>query len=129
LSVLNYLRDRACITVTLDWDMKNSQTGETMGLIRATNTGRRPVFINVVSLGLPRGSRFTHLVMLDSIGGTKLGEGEQPMSVPVKYDGSLAEYSGIWRNMRACATDSTGKKHYSRFPAKGAPVPQWVVAD
>jgi hypothetical protein len=75
LSVFNYLRDRPCLTVTLQWNMKNLGTGETKGLICVTNTGRRPVFISIVALELPKGFPHTHIILEQSIEGKKLGEG------------------------------------------------------
>jgi hypothetical protein len=103
------------------------QTGETKGLVRITNTGRRPVFISVIALTLSKGFEHTHLVLDESIGGKKLGESEKPLGIFVPYDG-LAQYSKAWRKMRAYAEDSTGKRYYSKFPEKDAKTPPWVKA-
>jgi hypothetical protein len=127
MSILTYLRDRARVKITLQWKMQNLQTSETKGLVRITNTGRRPVFISVVALTLPNGFEHTHLVLDESIGGKKLGESEKPLGILVPYDG-LAQYSKSWRKMRAYAEDSTGKRYYSAFPERDAKTPPWVKA-
>ena len=125
MSILTYLRDRARVKITLQWNMQNTQTGQTKGLVRITNAGRRPVFISIVALELPREFEHTHLVLDQSIGGTKLGESEKPLGVLVPPDG-LAQYSKCWRKIRAYAEDSTGKRYYSAFPKKDAKTPPWA---
>ena len=126
LGILNYLRDRAKVKVTLRWKMQNLETGETRGLIRVTNVNRRPVFISLVALELPKGFDHTHLVLMKALDGTKLSEGERPLAVWVAYEG-LAQYSKVWRKIRAYTEDSTGKKYRSEFPAKDGPTPPWVT--
>lgn len=126
ISVLVYLRDRAKVKVSLQWEMRNLQTGEARGLIRITNIGRRPVFISIVAIALPPGFEHAYLVMQDSIAGKKLDEGEKPLGVFVPYE-RLAQYSRVWRKMRACAEDSTGKRYHSAYPAKDAKTPPWVT--
>jgi len=125
MSILTYLRDRAMVRITLQWKMQNTKTGETKGLVRVTNSGRRPVFISIVALEPPKGFDHTHLVLEQSIGGTKLGEGEKPMGVLFPYDG-LEQYTEVWRKIRAYAEDSTGKRYYSSLPRKDAKAPPWV---
>jgi hypothetical protein len=127
MSILNYLRDRAKVKITLRWNMRIVETGELMGLVRVTNIGRRPVFISVVALEVPKGFEYPYLLLKQSIQGTKLGESEKPLGLPVSY-GSLSPYSKVWRKMRAYAEDSTGKRYYSKFPAKGVETPSWVKA-
>lgn len=85
MSWMNYLRDRPQVRVSLQWDMTNSQTREMMGLVRVVNVGRRPIFISVVALELPRGFKDSHLLLVDSIQGAKLSEGDKPKGYPVKY--------------------------------------------
>lgn len=50
ISVLNYLRDRPQVKVTLQWNMVDPNTGEVRGLVRITNTGRRAVYICIAAL-------------------------------------------------------------------------------
>jgi hypothetical protein len=126
MGVLNHLRDRAKVKLTLQWKMQSLETGEQRGLVRITNIGRRPVFISMVALELPKGHDHTHLILMKSLDGTKLGEGDRPMGVFVPYEG-LAQYSKVWRKMRAYAEDSTGKQYHSKYPAKDTPTPPWVV--
>jgi hypothetical protein len=127
MSILNYLRDRPKVKITLQWNMQIMGTEESMGLVRITNTGRRSVFISTVALELPKSFEYPFLVLQQSMGGTKLGESEKPLVFPVSYE-SLAAYSKSWQKMRAYAEDSTGKRYYSKFPAKGAETPHWVKA-
>jgi hypothetical protein len=126
MGVLNYLRDRAKVKLTLKWKMQSLETGEQRGLVRITNTGRRPVFISIVALELPKGHDHTHLILMKSLDGTKLGEGDKPMGVFVPYE-DLAQYSKVLREMRAYAEDSTGKRYHSKYPTKDTPTPPWVV--
>jgi hypothetical protein len=124
MSWMNYLRDRPQVRVSLQWDMTNSQTRETMGLVRIANVGRRPVFISIVTLELPKGFKNTHLVLLDSVQGTKLSEGDKPLGLVVNYEG-LQQYANQWRQLRAYVEDSAGKKYRSKqLPA--SPIPSWA---
>jgi hypothetical protein len=125
MSILTYLRDRARVKVTLQWKMQNLKTGQSQGLVRITNIGRRPVFISSVALELPKGFKRRYLVKLETIGGTKLDEGEKPMGILIPYDG-LEQYSKVWRKIRAYAEDSTGRQYHSSLPLKDAETPPWV---
>ena len=55
ISLMNYLRDKPRILVTLQWDMANTNTEALMGLARVTNVGRRPIFISVCGAQVPKG--------------------------------------------------------------------------
>jgi hypothetical protein len=125
VSLMNYLRDRPKVKLSLQWDMTEALTKEKRGLIKVSNVGRRPVFISVVALALPKGMRHSHLLIDTSIGGKKLSEGDAPVGHTVSYP-QLAEYSKGWRKIRAYAEDSTGRRYYSRFPPKGTKAPSWV---
>jgi hypothetical protein len=124
MSWMNYLRDRPRIRITLQWEMTNSHTGALMGLVRVANVGRRPVFLSVVALKVPRGFDSSHLVLHESIQGRKLEEGNAPAVFIVNYDG-LARYSRSWRKLRAYAEDSAERQYLSKRLAK-TPVPSWV---
>ena|ERR1035441_3757825 len=102
--------------------MTEVQKGTTLGLIRVTNVGRRPVHLSIVALALPPKYKHGHLVMTESIQGKSLEEGAKPAGFIVNYDG-LAEYKEDWDKIRAVAEDSTGTKYYSEFPTKK---PSWA---
>jgi hypothetical protein len=124
MSWMNYLRDRPRIKISLQWDMTNSHTGALMGLVRVANVGRRPVFLSIVALKVPKGFDNSHLVLHESIQGRKLEEGNAPAGFIVNYDG-LAQYSRSWWKLRAYAEDSAGQKYLSKPLAKTS-VPSWV---
>ena len=126
ISMMNYLRDRPRIRLTLKWDMTETQTMQMFGLVKVTNTGRRPVFISVVALELPKGLKHRHLILDTSIVGTKLSEGDKPIAHMISY-ADLAQYSDQWRRIRAYAEDSTGEYYFSEYPAKNSSKPSWVV--
>ena len=124
ISWMNYVRDRPRVRVTLKWDMTDSATHVQMGLVKVVNVGRRPVFISIVSLELPKGFKETHLVLRDSIQGQKLSEGDAPAVFQVNYDG-LQQYSSVWRKIRAYVEDSAGGEYHSSELAE-SDVPSWV---
>jgi hypothetical protein len=133
LSILNYFRDRPKLVVTLQWDMAVTDNPtydpqKPWGLVRVTNIGRRPVYLGIVALKLPKdfktekGFEHSHLVLSQSIGGKKLAEGDPPAGFIVNQD-DLAKYSQVWRKIRAIAEDSTGKTYESKKVSKR---PSWV---
>lgn len=124
MSWMNYLRARPQVRVSLQWDMTNLQTREMMGLVRVVNVGRRPIFISVVALELPKGFKDSHLIINDSIQGAKLWEGDPPKGFPVKYEG-LHQYAKHWRQIRAYVEGSAAKKYRSK-QLPDSPVPSWV---
>jgi hypothetical protein len=124
LSILNYFRDRPELVVTLKWDMAVTDNPtydpkKAWGIVRVTNTGRRPAHLAVVALELPKsfdtsnGFKHTHLLLSRSISGQKLGEPDPPAGFVVSQDG-LAMYSNVWKHIRAIAEDSTCKTYYSK---------------
>lgn len=123
ISVLNYLRDRPRIKVTLQWNMADPNTGETRGLVRVTNTGRRAVYISIAALEMPDDMDF---ILNDSVVGTKLGEGDKPAGY-LFNDDEMAKYSNKWRKIRAFVVDSTGKRYTSKRSSRNAKSPRWVM--
>lgn len=122
VSIVMYLRDRPQLKVLLQWDMAELNGGRKMGLVRVTNTGRRPAHVAIVALVLPEKYEHSHLVLHESIQGKRLEEGDRPEGFIVNYDG-LARFKTDWNKIRAMATDSTGKTYYSDFPKQR---PSWA---
>jgi hypothetical protein len=125
LSIFNYMRDRAYVKVYQEWDVTRPDYSEPYSVIFVTNTGRRPMFIIHVALELPPDSDERYL-RLDATGeGKRLGEGDPPMACGMTYD-KVRPYSSAWKQIRACACDSTGRIHYAKKPKKSAQTPSWV---
>lgn len=125
LSVVNYLRDRAKIVVTLQWDMKLSTTGELAGIVSVSNTGRRPAYVSHAALKMPKGAMNSHIILVDSIGGTKLEEGAAPLIYIVRYDEALYDERNHWKGIRAQISDTTGKEWISKR-ISSEKEPSWV---
>ena len=123
ISLLNYLRDRPRVKVTLLWNMVDSRTREVRGLVRVTNTGRRAVFISIAAIEIPNSPAI--YVLNDSLAGTKLGEGDKPAGYFISHEG-MAEHSAYWRKIRAFVEVSTGEKYYSPYPKKKTSPPNWA---
>ena len=123
LSIMNYLRDRPRIKVTLQWNMTNSKTGEVIGLVRVTNTGRRPIFISAVAIETTEQN--TLLLLDESMQGTKLSEGDKPAAYFATHNG-MEKYAAHWRKMRAYVEVSTGEKYWSDYPSKDTKPPKWA---
>jgi len=124
ISVLAFLRDRPKLKVTLNWDfaLLGGDPNQKIGVVKVANVGRRPAFLSIVSLELPKGYRNTHEVLMDSVPGKELPEGGAPASFKLPYDG-LEQYKKDWSRIRAMAQDTSGKSWYSDYPKK---VPSWA---
>ncbi len=124
ISLLNYLRDRPRVKVTLTWNMVDSRTREVRGLVRVTNTGRRAVFIAIAAIEVPNSP--TIYVLNDSLAGSKLAEGDKPAGYFISHEG-MAVHAAYWRKLRAFVEVSTGEKYYSDYPRKDEPPPKWAL--
>jgi hypothetical protein len=123
-SVLSYFRDRPVVKVTLKWNMQQAGTEKVSGVVRVTNLGRRPVFIGAVALLVPKGFKDSHLLLMESIPGKKLSEGDGPAGYLVNYDG-LEKYAEKWRDVRGSAEDSAGRTYVSKkLPERD--IPSWA---
>jgi hypothetical protein len=126
LGILNYLRDRPKVRVSLKWNMETiSSAGDKRecGVVTVTNTGRRPVYLSHVCLRLPKHSKTSHLLLVDSIQGRKSAEGDPPMTFIVPYDG-LEKHSEGWKQIRAQVSDSTGRIYLSKRGREE--IPTWA---
>ena len=129
LGVLNYLRDRAKVIVGLQWDMQETPTMSSSveklyGVVRVTNVGRRPTYVSHAALRIPRGRKYSRLLLGDSIAGTKLTEGDSTHIWMVTQDG-LVEYADCWREVVAEVSDHTGKIWCSKKLRKDQ-APSWA---
>jgi hypothetical protein len=125
ISIMNYLRDRPDVRITLNWHMQDTRTGKATGLVRVTNAVGKAVFISIFAIELPKGLHSTYLVLSKSLDGMKSSEGDRPLAIFVPY-GDLAKYPPVWRQIRAYAEDSTGKRYRSKYPRKNESAPPWV---
>lgn len=129
LGVMNYLRDRHRVVVTLAWDLDASdgsgldQTRQ-WGVITVTNVGRRSTYVSHVALKLPPGHDASHLLIMQGLHGQKLTEGDPTVMLPIDQEGMEA-YSKDWRKIVAQVSDSTGKVWYSKR-LKTNQVPSWA---
>jgi hypothetical protein len=130
LGVLNHLRDRHKVVVSLQWDMSMTSEDRTdnekkWGVITVTNVGRRPTYVSHVALKLPKGYDHSHLLINGSIHGKKLTEGDPSEIFIVKQEG-LEQYAKDWHRLKAQISDSTGKVWFSKTPRAVKP-PSWAV--
>ena len=129
MSLLSYLRDRPRVRVSLNLNMLEPRSKEIAGMDVVTNEGRRPIFVSGVAI-LPPGAspdRGTHLLVDDSIKGHKLGEGDPPYKCLVNKSAFLS-YQSRWREIRAYAEDSVGRKYFSPLPPKSSSPPKWTIS-
>jgi hypothetical protein len=124
MGLMNYLRDRPKVRVTLKWDMTEPNTGRMAGVVKVTNVGRRPIFISIVALQVPEGFKHSHLVLAKSIPGQKLSEGDATAGFLANYEG-LEAYAKKWRDVRWYAEDGAGGKYLSeKLPETD--IPSWA---
>jgi hypothetical protein len=128
LGVTNFLRDRPKVIVNLlwDWAVANDpkyDSAKPWGVVGVSNVGRRPVFIMSASLQLPKGYEYTHELLMESIQGQRLAEGDPPARFMVTQEG-MDKYAKDWRKIRAVVKDSARKEYASRRP-KRSERPSW----
>jgi hypothetical protein len=139
LSILNYRRDRPGLRIFLQWDTVVVGGREThkerqvlLGQIYITNTGRRPISITSAGIELwsTKSLDFVHRKNPIASKGWKLAEGDPPLCLiapdHVEVADALIEDARHWRNIRAFAIDSTGKKYLAR---KVWQCPNWGIGD
>lgn len=129
LGVMNFLRDRARVEVSLQWDMKSfgdPQYAEdkSWGVVSVTNVGRRTIHVSHVALRLPKGFDGSHLLINSGIGGKTLAEGS-PSEIYVVTQNDMEKYAGAWRKIVAQVSDSGGQVWKSK-PVKIKP--SWAEA-
>jgi hypothetical protein len=120
LGIFNYLRDRPKIRIHLQWNMEiiggsPPQDEREIGMISVTNTGRRPIYISHVCLILPKNYKARLLVLMDSVPGRKLSEGDPPASFVIRHD-IQSKYVNDLKRIRAQVSDSTGQVYTSKYP-------------
>ena len=122
LGVLNFLRDRAAVEVSLQWDMSVTpgteyDANKKWGVITVANIGRRPIFVSHVAIRLTKSASiqggYSHLVVPASITGKSLTEGSPAERYILTQDG-LEEYAAHWRGMVAQVSDARGREWKSK---------------
>lgn len=129
LGVLNHLRDRARVEVSLQWDMQSFgdpryDEKKLWGAINVTNIGRRPVHVSHVALRLTEGFDHTHLLISGGITGKTLLEGSPSELYIVTQDG-MEKYASVWPKIVAQVSDSRGRVWKSK-PVRQ--IPSWAKA-
>ena len=129
LGVLNYLRDKHNIVVSLQWDLAATpgsgyDANKPWGLITVTNVGRRASYVSHVALRLPKGYEHSHLLIMGGIAGKKLTEGD-PSEVFVVDQAGMEQYARDWQKIVAQVSDSTGKV-WSSKKLKSTAIPSWA---
>lgn len=133
LGVFNFLRDRATVEVSLQWDMSVTPGTELdphklWGVITVTNVGRRPIFVSHAAIRLPKravkAGGYSHLVVHGGIVGKSLTEGSPSERYVVTQDG-LHKYAAYWRDLVAQVNDSTGRVWRSSR-LRSDQVPSWA---
>ncbi len=114
MSVMNYLRDRPKIKAFVNWHMEELRTEEKMGIVTVANVGRRPIFISTAVMLVPKGfGKCTHFILMESVRGQKLSEGDAPTRIKVNHEG-MEQYAKVWRKVRVYVEDSAGRKYFAK---------------
>lgn len=130
LSITNYLRDNPKVTVTLLWDMSVTDNprydrNKQWGIVTVANVGRRPIYLRIANLKLPKGYTNSHLVLSEGIAGKRLAEGDAPAMFIISQDG-MEEYAKDWQKIRAAIYDSAGREYLSPKKTSNDSTPSWA---
>jgi hypothetical protein len=120
MSLMNYLRDRPRIRVSINWHMIALETNEKMGIVTVTNIGRRPTFISAAVMLVPKRFKPRYFLLMESIKGNKLSEGDPPARIKVTLEG-MELYAKVWREVRVYVEDSAGRKYFAKRPSAPPP--------
>lgn len=125
IGILNYLRDRPSVVVTLTWDMEPFGGAEASldakrawGVLTVANTGRRPIFVSHASLHVPSKSRY--FLIRESVEGAKLLESDPPKRYMIDQEALGQRFTTEWRRLRGCVVDNTGR-HWHSAPINAEP--------
>jgi hypothetical protein len=129
LSIINYRRENPRVVVKLFWDWGVTDNPrydpkKLWGFVEVSNVGRRPIYIRNASLKLPKGYEHTHELLLDSVQGQRLAEGDPPAQFMMSQDG-MQKYAKDWRRIRAVVYDTAGRRYVSKRLDKGKR-PSWA---
>lgn len=120
IHLANFFRDKAKITVQLQWDAEVSRQNNgflppPQAYITVKNIGRRPVYIDTVTLNYPGETRHLNLLTdgLNPIG-RKLEEGGEPILIKVPQTQVLWKYADRWKEIQAITTDISGREYKSK---------------
>jgi len=125
LGVMSFVRDRAALSVSLQWDMGviagyPGVPDRRVGVVVVRHVGRRPLFVTNVSIST--GGR-VHLLLRNSLEGIRMEEGSRPLILEVEQD-DLEQYARNWWLLRAEVQDATGRVW--RSPMLQGKVPSWA---
>lgn len=123
MGLMNYLRDKPMVKVSVNWHMADSRSHEKFGMVVVANVGRRPIFITAAVMLAPRAFEPRHFLLMESVQGHKLSEGDPPAKFRVALDG-MEQYGKVWRDVRIYVEDSAGRKYFAK---KQSRVPPWAT--
>jgi len=128
IAILVYFRDRATVTVDLQWDMETFGTDmdpdKTYFVVTIRNVGRRPIYLSHAHILLPPGAdtETSHILLTSGLQGVTLAEGAPPYIVHADQEG-MEKYAAMWWKLRATVIDAAGKCYHSDWPTKA---PSWA---
>jgi hypothetical protein len=113
LGIVNHRRDRAAVEVTLEWGMMRpgDPDGAKQGIVNVVNIGRRSIFVSHVHLLNTAHGSF--VVLMDSVAGAKLSEGDPPKSYDIPHSEAERKIGTRFLESRAVVVDSAGKLYCS----------------
>jgi hypothetical protein len=121
VAVLVYFRDRAVVSVGLQWDMSVVGDDETYFVVTIRNVGRRPIYLSHAHIRLPRDSdpNASLILLNEGLEGVTLAEGAPPHIVLTAQD-HIEKHADVWWRLRATVIDAAGRHHHSEW-ATAAP--------
>ena len=90
------------------------------------NNGRRPLYIKLVYLDIPKRFGDGPLILKRSLTGQKFGEGDPEFTIPISNEAQSylqKHFAAYWQDIHAVACDNCGRKYKSDAPKKP---PSWA---
>jgi hypothetical protein len=128
LSIINYRREEPSLNIKLSWNdfhYTDDFLDKTKYVTKVTiaNSGRRSVYISDVKIIIPEkyNTDYKTITLSQRVTGVKLDEGESPELFEIGQNSfeswlkpKLLEFPDMQEDIVAEATDSTGRKYYSK---------------